>query len=213
MDTKNIKAAIDTFLDEKVSGLEKKHKIAICAATVLLPFVAFYFLSFSPRSEETAALEKEVAKLERQLRTARKKAAKLDEHKALMRDMEIKFKEAAIVIPDTKEIPSLLTSISSEGTGAGLDIVSFKPKAEKAKEFYARIPVSLSVVGTYHNFGYFLDSISKLPRIVNVTSFSLGSPKSSEGEMLLKAKVQLVTYKFIDEKKKKKKGKKKGGKK
>ncbi len=209
MDTASIKIALDAFLENKVAKLDKNHKLMICAAVVLVPVIAFYFLFYSPNGETIGRLERNISNLQNELRTIKIKAAKLDEQKALMAEVEAKFKEASKVIPDTKEIPSLLTSISSEGTGAGLDIVSFKPGGEKPKEFYAEIPVSLSVNGSYNNIGHFLDTVSKLPRIVNLANISLSSPKFMAGEMQLKAAINFVTYKFI----KPKKGAKKRGKK
>ena len=79
-----------------------------------------------------------------------------------------------------------------------MDILSFVPGAETPKEFYAEIPVSLTVKGTYHNLGYFLDTISKLPRIVNVANIAVGSPNMNEGEMLLSSRVNFITYKFLE---------------
>lgn len=200
MDTKSLQAGFDSFLDNKLARLNKNHKIGICAAAVILPAVAFYFLSFSPHFEEIDKLEKSVVALENELKVVKAKAAKLDEQKALMAEMEIKFKEASKVIPDTKEIPNLLTNISSEGSNAGLDILSFTPGVESPKEFYAEIKVALSVTGTYHNVGYFLDTVRKMPRIVNVENIILGSPAMESGEMLLRASINLVTYKFIEPK-------------
>jgi len=214
MDTKKFKVAYDTFLDEKVSHLNTTHKIAICAGSVLVPLVIFYFLIFSPKSTEITVLNKNISALRTELQSVKGKAAKINEQKALMAEMEKKFKEAARVIPDNKEIPSLLTNISSQGTSSGLDILSFIPGSESPKEFYAEIPVALSVQGTYHNLGYFLATVSKLPRIVNVSDISMGSPKMEEGEMILSSRINLVTYKFIEPapekaKKKGKRGKKK----
>ena len=198
MDTTNIKEAFDSFLDTKVSTLATNIKVAIAAAVLVVPVALFYFLYYSPKSVEIVGLENGVAQLQQELITIKAKAAKLDEQKALMAEVEQKFKEASLVMPDTKEIPSLLSSISSQGSGAGLDIMSFVPAAEVAKQFYAEIPVALSVIGTYHNVGYFLDMVSKLPRIVNVNKVTLGSPKLADGEMLINARIDLVTYKFIE---------------
>lgn len=198
MDTKNFKATVDTFLDTKVVTLKTNHKAAIGVAALAIPVALFYFLFFSPKSQEISTLETSVAKQRTELADIKVKAAKLDEQKAVMAAVEEKFKEAALVIPDTKEIPSLLSSISSQGSGAGLDILSFVPGTGTDKEFYSEIPVSLSVIGTYHNVGYFLDTVSKLPRIVNVAKVSMGSPKLTDGEMLIEAKLDLLTYKFIE---------------
>lgn len=198
MDTKNIQAALDTFLDTKLTPLSVNHKVAIAMAALIVPAALFYFLYFSPKSQMIAGLESSVTQLRNEIVAVKAQAAKLDEQKALMADIEQKFKEAALVIPDTKEIPSLLSSISSEGSRAGLDILSFVPGAETTKDFYAEIPVALSVTGTYHNVGYFLDTVSKLPRIVNVAKVTLGAPKLVDGEMLIDARLDLVTYKFIE---------------
>ncbi len=198
MDTKKLQSAFDNFVDQKVSNLNKNYKMAICAVAVILPVALFYFVIFSPKSEEITVLNKNISSLKTELKSVQNKAAKKEEQEALMAEMEKRFKQASEVIPKNKEIPSLLTNISSQGTGAGLDILSFVPGAEAPKEFYAEIPVSLSVIGTYHNLGYFLDTVSKLPRIVNVANISIGSPKMTEGEMMLSSKVNLVTYKFIE---------------
>lgn len=198
MDTKEFQNSFDTFLDEKVSRLQKSHKLAIAATTALLPMILFYFFVYAPKSTEIVTLQKAVTTLESELKTVKVKAGKLDEQQAMMKEMEEKFMEASVVMPDNKEIPSLLTNISSQGTGSGLDLLSFTPGDEIPKEFYAEIPVSLSVKGTYHNLGYFLDTISKLPRIVNVANLSISTPTMEEGEMMLSTKLSLVTYKFIE---------------
>jgi type IV pilus assembly protein PilO len=198
MDTKIIKAKFDAFLDTKVSPLATNYKVAISAAALIVPVILFYFLFYSAKSEEISGLQISVSQLQNEVADIKAKAAKLGEQKALMAEVEAKFKEASVVIPDTKEIPSLLTSISNQGSASGLDIISFVPGIGGDKEFYTEIPVSLSVSGTYHNVGYFLDTVSKLPRIVNVSKVSMGTPKLTEGEMLIDAKLDLVTYKFIE---------------
>jgi len=60
-------------------------------------------------------------------------------------------------LPDTKEIPDLLSNISSLGREAGLDVVQFKQRPEKFEEFYAEVPVDILVRGTYHQVASFFD--------------------------------------------------------
>ena len=94
----------------------------------------------------------------------------------------------------------------------------FEPKAEKKKEFYAEIPVAMSLRGDYHNLGIFFDQVARLNRIVNIENIQMsrGKGKGSKANELT-AKCTAVTYKFIDEvpqkvskkKKKKKKRRKK----
>ncbi len=198
MDIKQLKTSFDSFIDTKVVPLKTGPKAGICAAALLVPAALFYFLFFSPKSDEIGQLENNVKQLQTQLAEVKAQAGKLAEQKQIMADLEEKFKEAALLIPDKKEIPSLLASVSSQGSSAGLDILAFVPSAEVPKDFYAEIPVSLSLSGTYHNVGYFLDTVSKLPRIVNVNKVTMTTPKLTDGEMVVETKIDLVTYKFIE---------------
>jgi type IV pilus assembly protein PilO len=201
IDTSSIKIALDAFLENKVAKLNPNHHLMICVAAVLVPVVAFYFLSYSPKSDQITGLQRNISSLQNAIKTAKIAASKFASQKAAMAEVENKFKKASQVIPDNKEIPSLLTSISSKGTGAGLDILSFQPGQERPQEFYAEIPVALSVNGSYNNIGHFLDTVSKLPRIVNLENLNLASPSVKDGEMVLRASLNLVTYKFIEPKK------------
>ena len=198
LDIKKIQAGLEKFLDSKVSRLEMKQKMLIAAAACILPCVAFFFLAYSPQTSEIKALETKKAGIEAEIRKVEKIASDLGKHEAEVTEIQRQFTEASLLLPDEKEIPSLLATISGQATASGLDVLSFKPLAEKPQQFYAEIPVDIAVQGTYHNVGVFLDKISKLPRVVSVNNIKMDSPKQTGGEMLLNSTFQLVTYRFLN---------------
>ncbi|MBU0479630.1 MAG: type 4a pilus biogenesis protein PilO [Proteobacteria bacterium] len=193
-----IKTVYENFLDNKVAFLNRQYKLAIFAAAVTIPIVLFFFLFVSPTSKEIKKLNKDNRYLRGEIQKVEAIAGKLDEHKQEMAEVQLRLKAASLLLPKQKEIPDLLTSISEQGTSSGLEFISFQPKTERPEQFYAVIPVSIAVKGSYHKIGSFLDKVSKLNRIVSVTNIDLGSPQRSEGEMLLGANMELVTYRFID---------------
>jgi type IV pilus assembly protein PilO len=213
MKVNKIKEAFDSFLEKRVVPLDKKIIIAIFAVVIIAPVVAFYFLQYTPKVKEIKGLENQQAKLRKEIAGAKARAAKLDEHLAEMEETRRLFAEASVLLPQKKEIPSLLTNISALATNAGLMMRSFKPGGEKRQEFYAEIPVSLSVSGPYHNIGTFLYEVSKLNRIVSARSLSLSSGKMTRGEMLLASGINLVTYRFLEASEMEVQGKGKKGKK
>jgi len=198
LDLIQIQAGFEKFLDSKLSLLDMKQKMMIAGAALILPCVAFFFLAYSPKSSEIKALETRKTGIEQEIRKVEKIAADLDKHKAEMEDVKRQFAEASLLLPDQKEIPTLLSTISGQATSSGLDVLSFKPLAEKPQQFYAEIPVDIAVQGPYHNVGVFLDRISKLPRVVSVNNIKMDSPKQMGGEMILNSTFQLVTYRFLD---------------
>jgi len=199
MKVNKIKESFDSFLEKKVVPLDKRIIVVIFALVVILPIVAFYFLHFSAKTKEIKGLEGQAAKLRQEIAGAKARAAKLDEHLAEMEETKRLFAEASVLLPQKKEIPSLLTNISALGTNAGLNMATFSPGGERRLEFYAEIPVSLRVTGPYHNIGTFLYEVSRLDRIVSAINVSLGSPSMQRGEMVLSSNISLITYRFLEE--------------
>ena len=116
-----------------------------------------------------------------------------------MEETQRLFAEASVLLPQKKEIPSLLTNISALGTNSGLNMNTFSPGGERKKEFYAEIPISLSVTGPYHNIGTFLYEVSKQDRIVSAINISLGGAGMQGGEMILNSGISLITYRFLEQ--------------
>ena len=190
--------SFDTFVEEKYIPLDKKIKIAIVVAAVVIPVALFYFLFYQPSSKKVARLEKQISAARADLNKNKKAARDLPRLEKEIAETRERFEQAAVVLPKTREIPNLLRSIADLGKGAGLDFLSFKPGGEQPKDFYAEIPVDISIRGPYHNLGFFLDQVSKLDRIVTVNNIKMGSPKKEGGEMLLNSTCRLVTYRFTN---------------
>jgi type IV pilus assembly protein PilO len=113
---------------------------------------------------------------------------------------EMEFRKVMKALPEKKEIPSLLTSISQSGQDTGVEFALFEPKAEVAKEFYAEIPVEMEMSGGFHSTVMFFDKVTSLNRIVNIRNISMtiAQPTKDDEKAKLKTKCQAVTYKFIE---------------
>jgi len=199
MKINKIKESFNSFLEKKVVPLDKRIIITIFALVIILPTVAFYFLHFTAKTKEIKGLENRAAKLRKEIAGAKARAAKLDEHLAEMEETKRLFAEASVLLPQKKEIPSLLTNISALGTNSGLNMATFSPGGERRKEFYAEIPVTLRVNGPYHNIGTFLYEVSKLDRIVSAVNVNLGGGQRQRGELVLASNISLITYRFLEE--------------
>ena len=199
MKLKKLIEGFDSFLEKRIVPLNKKIIIVIFAVIIILPSVAFYFLDFTVKTQEIKKLESRAVNLRKEIAGAKARAAKLDEHLAEMEETQRLFAEASVLLPQKKEIPSLLTNISALGTNSGLNMSRFQPGGERKKEFYAEIPVSLKISGPYHNIGTFLYEVSKLDRIISASTITLSGGKQQRGELILNSSVSLVTYRFLEE--------------
>jgi len=201
MDTKGLGKSIEPFL-AKVENLSKVQRILLSSVFFILVVGIFIYFFYWPKFEKIAALKTNQTKLEQKLKTAKRNAADLKKFQAKMKEAEAQFNLAMKKLPEKEEIPSLLTAISDSGQAVGLDFLLFEPKAEKKKEFYAEIPVAMSLRGDYHNLAIFFDQVARLNRIVNIENIQMSRGKGAKGRELT-AKCTAVTYKFIDEQPKK----------
>ena len=142
-------------------------------------------------------LKKEHSTLETRLARAKAKANKLKYYQDKLKDAEMEFKVVMKKLPEKKEIPTLLSSVSQSGRDAGLEFLLFQPEPEQNKDFYAEIPVSIRVSGSYHNVALFFDKVAKLSRIVNIDNIKMASSKGSTN---LITSCKAVTYRFVETK-------------
>jgi type IV pilus assembly protein PilO len=123
-----------------------------------------------------------------------RQAANLEAYEDQLAEMRESFGAMLRQLPDQTEIADLLVDVSQTGLASGLEFELFQPRSENPKDFYAEKPISISVVGNYHEFGGFVSGVAALPRIVTLHDIQI-SRKNKAGQlgMSLTAK----TYRYI----------------
>lgn len=192
-------SALIRFIDTRYIPMEPRPKLGIALLLLAAPALLYVALFYMPYVKEKQELATEKIRLESEVGTVSTKAGTLQRLEKELAETKEMFSSKAALLPETKEIPKLLKDISSLGTAAGLEFLSFKPMPEQPKDFYEEIPISISLKGPYHGIGRFFDSVSKLERIVSVGDMKVGTPTRENNEMILKADCQLVTYRFTNE--------------
>ena len=187
--------ALEPYFD-KIEKLPKMQRTLISCILFALVGCAFFFLLLKPQAREIEKYENQLQKLEKELNTAKRNAKDLKKFQNEIKNAETQFKIVMKSLPEKEEIPSLLTSISDSGRASGLEFVLFQPKGEISKDFYAEIPVEMTVNGKFHNVALFFDRVARLSRVVNIRDIVM-KPDQKEGSDLSTSCVA-VTYKFIE---------------
>ena len=182
---------------EKAGKIKRAHRIMIFVGTILLFGGAFYALDYMPRSEEIAMAEENVDRLAQQLKTTKIRAKSIERIRERHAEVKRQFHEALKLLPDKREIPDLLKSISQQGLDAKLEFRLFSPQPEKSKTFYKEIPVSIEVRGEYRNVVDFFDRVGRMDRIVNILNISMKPDKPLSTQLLTRC--MAITYRFKSE--------------
>jgi type IV pilus assembly protein PilO len=185
--------AAESFFD-KIEKIKMSIRILILVGTIIIFSGAFAWLVYIPKTEEISKTEKQIAILSQRLVKAKAKAKNLRKFRAEMAEVEAEFKDMLTLLPNKKEIPSLLRNITKLGTDAQLEFRLFSPKSERSQDFYMEIPVSIEVSGNYHNVAVFFDKVGKMNRIVNILNVTMKPVKARSSTLI--TKFNAVTYRF-----------------
>lgn len=183
---------------EKIADLKLYQQVVILGIVLLLVILGFVFMLYRPMCQELVGFNEEFSRLESKLVEDRRIANNLPKFKAEFEKLELQLKEALAELPNQREIPSLLTSIAGLAREEGLEVLSFKPKPEQVKGFYADVPVELELRGAYHEVAMFFYDVGKMARIVNIDNLQMGSSKMTEGRNILSIKCLATTFRFVE---------------
>lgn len=148
--------------------------------------------------------ENQESELKTAFETKARKAANLEAYEQQLEEMRQSFGAMLRQLPNKTEVADLLVDISQTGLASGLEFDLFKPQAEAPRDFYAELPISIKVRGTYHEFGAFVSGVAALPRIVTIHDIAI-LPPTEAGKDKAPASGDLVmeltakTYRYLDE--------------
>jgi type IV pilus assembly protein PilO len=179
-------------------------KVAILGVSVILIAALYYSFLFSPKADEVAKLADsvEIARNEKTVKT--QKAANLSRLRQDLQRLDAELKKAIAQLPEKKEIPELLSSISSKAQQSGLDVLLFRPRPESYQEFYAEVPVDITVKGNFHNTVNFFDDVGRMDRLVNIDNIGFKNPTVSGDNVVLETTSVATAFRFLDDAERKK---------
>lgn len=170
-------------------------KIAAIVLVCIGVLIGGYYFFLDGQWESYKALQTHEQELRNTFLDKKALAINLAVYKQQMEEMEQTFGTMRRQLPSSTEIPDLLIDITQAGLGRGLEFVLFKPEKERPIDFYAELPISIKVTGTYHELGQFMSDVAALPRIVTLGDIAItGSGANSNLTMSATAK----TYRYID---------------
>ncbi|MBV5340699.1 MAG: type 4a pilus biogenesis protein PilO [Deltaproteobacteria bacterium] len=185
---------------EKILKLPTKQKILLLVLLSVIEAAALVWFLYLPKYNELSGLKTELARLEGEIDEKTRITKNLPKLQAEYEKLNQELAQALTELPNSQEIPSLLTSITTLGKNAGLDFLTFRPKGEVPKEFYADVPVDIIVSGSYFSVANFFAAVANLPRIVNITNVAFSDIKNVNNRMMTKVTCLATTFRFLDKK-------------
>jgi len=185
-------------------------RVVILLGVFLALLGAAWWFGWSGQLEELDGQKLQEVSLRDEWLNKKNQSINLEEYRRQLAEIDRSFGALLKQLPNRSEMGDLLVDINKAAQGRGLSVELFKPGGEATREFYAEVPITLNLIGGYHDIGAFTGDIAKLPRIVTLNDINLTSgPK--EGVLSLKATAKTFRYLDDEELAQKKKANKGGG--
>ncbi|MFT3842515.1 MAG: type 4a pilus biogenesis protein PilO [Myxococcaceae bacterium] len=184
---------------ERINKAPTGIKAGVMAAVVIVLTASNYFLLVSPEEDRITQLEQTKAALEVQLAEKKEIAQNLTERRKELDSLDQQLQEALTELPERKDIDELLAQLNDVGKKSGLEIAQVAPGNETNANFYAQIPIKMTVSGNYHEIALFMQEIANMRRIVNVNNIKLGQATMKGEKVVLTSDFLATTFRFVDQ--------------
>ncbi len=187
-----------------IGSAPKSVRYVILSFLLVIIIAIGYFLLIKAKTEQLEIVQKKEIGLRIEFENKQEKAANLEEYEVQLAEMQELLETMFRQLPSKTEMDKLLVDVSQTALAAGIDVQLFQPRGETHHDFYAERPISVRMLGDYHQFGEFVSGVASLPRVVILTMHDISlrrandrDNKGGDGRLILEGTVK--TYRYIDE--------------
>lgn len=184
--------------DNPLTKLPLAGQLGVSAVIALLICGGFYYFWYAEAVEKQKQKEARLATLQQEIRALEATANRLPEFQREVQALEARLETLKRILPPEKEMPDLMRRIQYLAAQSSLQIRKFNPAAVVSKDFYQEVPVSIDVEGTYHNMGAFLDRVSRMSRLVNMSDLKIKAQQSQTLNNTVGITATATTYVYMD---------------
>jgi type IV pilus assembly protein PilO len=157
----------------------KTQKIVIAVLALFIVMYFWYSRVFTSYNDRIEVKSQEFETITTNLRNVEMKAKSLDALKLEYADLMERYREIESLLPEVKQVPSLLVQMHTASSLTGTKITKVDPQPIKPEGFYNVTSFSVEMVGTYHDFGKFISYVANFPFIANVDQLAVHEVKKT----------------------------------
>ena len=148
----------------------------------ILVGVLYFVFFYADLDSQIASSKQRFTALQGELKSAQ------ESKEAYQKDLDEKTRRETLslqqkkILPDDPEMPAFLQALQNTDTVSGVELTSWTPADEIPQDFYARVPMKLTLKGKFHQVAKFVYTVGQLDRIINIENINLKNPSSTEGD-------------------------------
>src|SRR5450432_940998 len=172
-------------------------KVGVGAAAMLLVGIAYFVIFYGDIETSIKAAQGQENQLRTDLGDARKNEFAYQKDLAELNDRQQRQRELNKVLPVDTEYPAFLSAVQTVANVSGISLTAWSPQAEVTEQFYARVPMKVTLVGRYHQVAKFFYGVGQLDRIINMENISLTEPKLQGDDVVVKTEALATAFRSV----------------
>ncbi len=188
---------------DKIQKIPPKTRLVVFIGLIVVLLVAYVLQFQIPMNTEIDQLKKSLAELQAKIQQNDSKIKKLDELRAEVKTLQARLVVLTEQLPPESEVSGLLRQIQNLVNQSGLVLKLWRPDKRRphASGLYEEIPITMTLVGGYHNTATFFDRVGKLTRIVNILNIKMGGAKvAPSGNVDVDINCTAMTFSAVEKK-------------
>jgi Tfp pilus assembly protein PilO len=147
--------------------------MVIFSGLALVVYAGFWYFVTGGTRAETRELNDQIAALLPRNEQARIASQRLNEFRAAFQSRQAEFDDLRALLPEQRELTSVLQSVQDRARLSRLTLRRFSPKDDFQQDFYSGKPIEVEVTSSFANLREFFEQMAKYQRIVSITDFKL----------------------------------------
>ncbi len=181
----------------KLDSLQEKPwyiQLAVFGSLALLIYVGFWYFVTSGTRAEAKELNDKVAVLKGQNAQAQIASQRLNEFRAAYNSRQAEYDELKALLPEQRELTSVLQSVQDRARGSRLSLRRFSPKEDLQQDFYSGKPIEVEVTSSFASLRQFFDQMARYQRIVSISDFKINQAPDQNVNKSVDAQFLLTAY-------------------
>jgi type IV pilus assembly protein PilO len=151
----------------------KTQKIVIATLVCFIVGYFWYTRVYTVYHVKVMTKSQEFESITTDLKNVEMKAKSLDALKGEYVELVKHYHEIEALLPEVKQIPSMLVQLHTASSITGTRITKITPLPISSEEFFNIASFEIEMTGSYHDFGSFISYVANFPFIANVSGMNL----------------------------------------
>jgi Tfp pilus assembly protein PilO len=169
-------------------------RMGIFVGVALIVYGGFWYFLTSGMHAEVVELETQVASLTQQNAAAQIDSQRLANFKATYAMKQEEYDELKALLPEQRELTSVLQGVQDRARNARLVLRSFSPKDDFQQDFYNGKKINVGVTSSFGSLREFFELMAHYQRIVSITNVEITQLDKQSPGKTIEAKFDLTAY-------------------